>query len=67
KNRSLTNLFEVKAGNGRLLFSSVDLFQDSPEAKQLMHSVLHYMESDDFNPQKKTGFGRLREEFQHRK
>lgn len=60
KNRSLTNLFEVKAGNGRLLFSSVDLFQDSPEAKQLMHSVLEYMKSHDFNPQTTIEFELLK-------
>jgi hypothetical protein len=45
-------LFEVRVGSGRLLVSSIDLAgqQDKPEARQLMHSLLRYMNSDRFEP-----------------
>jgi hypothetical protein len=54
KNRNLTNLFEIRAGNGKLVFSSIDLLSDEkarPEASQLQHSLIRYMNSEDFNPQ----------------
>ena len=54
-NRSLSNVFEAKVGNGKLVFSSIDLSSDlnnRPVARQLRHSLLTYMESDDFNPSK---------------
>ena len=52
-NRRLANLFEVKAGEGKLLFCSMDLLSDwaqRPEARQLYFSLLEYMKSDAFNP-----------------
>ena len=53
KNRNLTNLFEVKVGKGKLVFSSMDLVSDlesRPEAAQLRTSLLQYMGSDAFDP-----------------
>ncbi|MGE5394219.1 MAG: sugar-binding domain-containing protein, partial [Candidatus Saccharibacteria bacterium] len=46
KNRSLANLFEVKVGMGKLIFSSMDLSSNldkRAEAAQLRQSVLNYM------------------------
>lgn len=53
KNRNLTNLFEAKVGNGKLIFSAMDLVSDldsRPEAAQLRQSLLLYMESNAFAP-----------------
>lgn len=52
-NRRLSNLFEVKVGEGKLIFCSMDLLSDwaqRPEARQLYFSLLEYMKSDAFNP-----------------
>ncbi len=52
-NRSLGLLFEVKVGNGKLLISGVDLknqLAQRPEARQLLTSLMSYMESDAFQP-----------------
>jgi len=53
KNRSLSVLLEGKVGNGKLLFCSIDLEKDidnRPAARQLMLSLLNYMNSSAFNP-----------------
>ena len=52
-NANLTNLFEVKVGKGRLVFSGMDLLNDTanrPQAKQLKYSLLEYMKSPAFRP-----------------
>ena len=52
-NHHLTNLFEAKIGEGLLVFSSIDLttkLNKRPVARQLKHSVIEYMKSNDFNP-----------------
>lgn len=48
----LAAAFEVKAGPGKLLVCSIDLpgQQDKPEARQLLHSLLKYMNSEQFAP-----------------
>lgn len=48
----LGNIFEVKMDKGKLLVCSINLpaIQDKPEAKQLLHSLLRYMNSDRFEP-----------------
>jgi hypothetical protein len=45
-------VFEARVGPGRLLVSSIDLAgqSDKPEARQLMHSLLRYMNSSQFQP-----------------
>ena len=53
KNRNLTNVFEAKVGEGKLVFSSIDLMTNlpnRPEAAQLRKSLLEYMTSDSFDP-----------------
>jgi len=48
----LAAAFEVKVGPGKLLVCSIDLLgqQDKPEARQLLHSLLKYMNSEQFAP-----------------
>jgi hypothetical protein len=48
----LGTVLEVKVGPGKLLVCAMDLpgQQDKPEARQLLHSLLRYMNSDAFNP-----------------
>ncbi len=50
--KKLGNVFEVKMGKGKLLVCSINLpaIQDKPEARQLLHSLLRYMNSDRFEP-----------------
>lgn len=53
-NRRLSNLFETRIGKGKLVVCTMDLLTDMdkrPEARQLYHSILHYMQSDSFVPQ----------------
>jgi hypothetical protein len=53
ENRRLALAFESKTSGGRLLVCSIDL-KDIPDSrlssKQLLSSILNYMESDSFNP-----------------
>jgi hypothetical protein len=52
-NRSLALAFEVRAGAGSLLVISADILSgagERPAARQLLHSLLRYMESDRFRP-----------------
>jgi len=47
-------VLEAKIGKGKLLVSSIDLVsdaEDNPVLAQFRHSLLHYMQSEDFNPQ----------------
>jgi hypothetical protein len=63
KNRNLTNLFEAKVGEGKLLFSSMDLsenLENRPAAKQLRYSLEKYMESDAFAPKNLLTFEQLK-------
>ena len=53
-NRSLGLVFEVKVGEGKLLISGMDLMNQlsqRPEARQLLTSLIAYMESDAFAPE----------------
>ncbi|WP_455673990.1 sugar-binding domain-containing protein [Phocaeicola sp.] len=52
-NRPLALVFEVKVGNGKLLVSGIDFWQDMdkrPEARQLLHSLKKYITAPGFNP-----------------
>jgi hypothetical protein len=52
RNHKLGLLFETKAGRGKLLVCASDLpaLQAHPEARQLMHSLLRYADSERFQP-----------------
>ncbi|WP_167607675.1 sugar-binding domain-containing protein [Maribellus sediminis] len=52
-NHHLTNVFETKVGEGKLVYSSIDLMNnldERPVARQLRSSLLKYMESEAFDP-----------------
>jgi hypothetical protein len=52
-NRKLGLLFEARVGRGKLLVCSVDLrsnLDERPAARQMLHSLLKYMESGRFAP-----------------
>jgi len=54
ENRRLALLFESKTGGGKLVVCSIDLkniTDDRPVSKQLLLSILNYMNSKSFNPQ----------------
>ncbi len=53
-NQSLGMVVEGKLGNGKILICTADLLNNSKnliEVEQMKKSLLHYMNSDDFNPQ----------------
>ena len=52
-NRKLGLIFEAEVNGGKLLICSIDLQKSAekcPVARQMFHSLLAYMQSDDFNP-----------------
>jgi hypothetical protein len=54
ENRRLALAFETKIGKGRLMVCSIDMkdkIDERPVSKQLLISMLKYMNSDSFNPQ----------------
>jgi hypothetical protein len=62
-NRHLANVIETKVGKGKLIFSTIDLSNDlanRPVARQLKHSLLQYMQSDAFAPEKTVELDTLR-------
>jgi len=53
ENRKLALVFEAKVGNGKLVVCSIDLktkIDERPVSKQLLLSLLDYMNSNSFNP-----------------
>ena len=51
--RKLGLVFEARMGAGKLLVCSIDLRKDlenNPVARQMLHSLLHYMSSSKFKP-----------------
>jgi len=54
ENRRLGLLFESKVRKGKLMVCSINLQTDlsaRPVSKQLLHSILNYMNSPEFNPE----------------
>lgn len=65
-NRNLAMIFEASVGKGKLIVSGVDLQSDldaRPEARQLMHSLKTYMNSDQFAPKKAVSVTEIRSMF----
>jgi hypothetical protein len=61
RNHKLGIIFETRAGKGKLLVCAIDLLshQDKPEARQLMHSLLRYLDSAVFEPEAELDAGLL--------
>ncbi len=61
-NEKLAYLWECNIGKGKLMVSSInfsDKLEDRPASKQLLLSVLDYMNSEKFNPQKNIEINQL--------
>lgn len=57
-NRRLVSIFETNCGKGKLIVSAMDLLSDSddkPEVKQLLYSLVSYMNSASFAPKSRLG------------
>ena len=54
RNHKLGLIYEYKVGKGKILvcMSPLNQLQQYPEARQLYKSILHYMQSTDFLPQR---------------
>jgi hypothetical protein len=66
-NRRLGILFEAKVGNGKLMVCSVDLQNDlsrRPATAQFRQSILEYMSSPRFNPEKEVNIDLVNALFQ---
>jgi hypothetical protein len=64
ENRRLALAFETRTGGGRLLTCSIDMkniMDDRPVSKQLLISMLDYMNSQSFNPVTEAGIDQVRE------
>lgn len=65
-NDKLAYLWEVRAGSGKLLVSSIDFttaIENRPASRQLFSSILRYMKSDDFNPALQIDMSELTKSF----
>lgn len=59
-NRRLASVYEGGVGKGKLLISSIDLctnLEQRPVARQLLYSILNYMNGTQFNPSPIGNFG----------
>jgi hypothetical protein len=66
ENRRLALAFESKTGNGKLVVCSIDMkdkIEDRPVTKQLLISMLKYMNSDSFSPQTEISIDLFRDLF----
>lgn len=68
-NRRLATLFEAKVGNGDLMVCSIDLDNKQTSgivSKQFHHSLLCYLTSGDFNPEKEIDIKVISELFEEK-
>lgn len=65
RNHKLGLIFEFQVGGGKLLvcMSNLDAAMDKPEARQLYHSMINYINSNDFNPSSKISIESLNDLF----
>ena len=59
RNDKMSLLFECQVGTGRLMMTSINLEQDTPQAAALKKSILSYMKSDAFEPQGQVSWKQL--------
>lgn len=68
ENRRLALAFEARSGGGKLMVCSIDmkdLTDDRIVTKQLMSSILNFMNSSSFNPEVEVELSKIRELFRH--
>jgi hypothetical protein len=64
ENRRLALAFEAKCGNGKLMVCSInmrDSLDQRPVTKQLLSSMLNYMNSESFNPETEIFLANVRD------
>jgi hypothetical protein len=64
ENRRLALAFEIKTSGGKLMVCSIDLKNVAEErqvSKQLLISILNYMNSEAFNPQIEVDISKVQE------
>lgn len=59
RNDKMSLLFECQVGTGRLMMTSINLEQDTPQAAALKKSILSYMKSDAFELQGQVSWKQL--------
>ena len=59
RNKKMSLLFECQVGTARLMMTSINLEQDTPQAAALKKSILSYMKSDAFEPQGQVSWKQL--------
>lgn len=59
RNDKMSLLFECQVGTARLMMTSINLEQDTPQATALKKSILSYMKSDAFEPQGQVSWKQL--------
>lgn len=65
-NRRLASLYEGAVGNGKLMLATFDLeksLDSRPVARQMLISILKYMNSDLFTPERLSGFEKMKSIF----
>lgn len=65
-NRRLASLYEGSVGKGKLMLATFDLeksLDKRPVAKQMLCSILDYMNSAEFNPSQMTGLEKIKNVF----
>lgn len=68
-NRRLAMLFEARVGNGDLMVCSIDLDKEGTSgivSRQFYHSLMSYITSDDFSPEKKIDLQVIAELFEEK-
>jgi hypothetical protein len=65
RNHKLALAFEAKVGAGRLFVCSGALLEnpERAESRQLLHSILRYVESEHFNPKQSLELETLKKIF----
>jgi hypothetical protein len=64
ENRRLALAFESKTGGGKLMVCSIDLqnsLDERPVSKQLLFSLLNYMNNQSFDPQIEVDMNKIKE------
>ena len=64
ENRRLALAFETKTGGGKLMVCSIDLkdkIDERPVSKQLMYSLMNYMNSRSFDPKIEVAIGNVKD------
>ena len=65
-NRRLTSLYEGRVGEGKLMLATFDLqttLDKRPVARQMLYSILNYMNSEEFAPSQLEGLDKIKDMF----